>query len=133
MIGIIKQVLFKSALVVILLHTLISHKHYDEMSEIEHSVLHQNSDDLLDLLVLFFHESNDDSIDDLVFAQFDVKHFFKYSIASSALLSSLDSIYFDPSNCLKILNKSTSIFISTSFVKLNGLRGPPSFLFSTKY
>lgn len=133
MIGIIKQVLFKSALVVILLHTLISHKHYDEMSEIEHSVLHQNNDDILDLLVLFFHESNDESIDNLVFAQFKIKEFLKDSIASSALLSSLDSFDFEISNFKEILNKSTSIFFSTFFVKLNGLRGPPSFLFSIEY
>ncbi|MBL4939224.1 MAG: hypothetical protein JKY16_02930 [Lutibacter sp.] len=77
MINVIKQILFKSSLVIILLHTLISHKHYDEMSEVEHAALHQNNDDILDLLVLFFHESNDESIDNLVIAQFDVKEIFK--------------------------------------------------------
>ena len=128
MINVIKQILFRSALVIILLHTLISHKHYDEMSEAEHVTLHQNNnDDILDLLVLFFHESNDESIDNLVVAQFDVKETFKNAIASNAFISNSDLPFFDTSYFIKELNISTSNFSNIFFVELNGLRGPPSF------
>ena len=127
MINVIKQILFKSSLVIILLHTLISHKHYDEMSEVEHAALHQNNDDILDLLVLFFHESNDESIDNLVIAQFDVKEIFKNTIVSNVFLSSSDFPFFNTSYFRKELYINTSNFSSIFFIKLNGLRGPPSF------
>ncbi|NOR29065.1 MAG: hypothetical protein GQ540_11115 [Lutibacter sp.] len=110
MINVIKQILFRSALVIIVLHTLISHKHYDEMSEVEHVTLHQNNDNILDLLVLFFHESNDESIDNLVVAQFDVKETFKNEIVSNAFISNSDLPFFDTSYLIKELNLSTSNF-----------------------
>ncbi|PCH52853.1 MAG: hypothetical protein COC22_03485 [Flavobacteriaceae bacterium] len=127
MINVIKQILFRSALVIIVLHTLIPHRHYDEMSKVEHAQLHQNNDDILDLLMLFFHESNDESIDNLVVAEFDVKENFDDTVVSNIFLSSSNFPFFDTSYFIKELIISTSNFSNISFVELNGLRGPPSF------
>ncbi|WP_457618800.1 hypothetical protein [Lutibacter sp.] len=121
--GLIKQILFKSVLVVILLHALIPHRHYDEMSEKEHFALHQNNDNIIDLVKIFFHENNDESLDNLLFAQFNIQ---KTTQSKTPILNEEFEGYINVEN--KLIQKNTSpygVCYITIFVDVNGLRGPP--------
>jgi len=121
--GLIKQILFKSVLVVILLHALIPHRHYDEMSEKEHFALHQNNDSIIDLVKIFFHENNDESLDNLLFAQFNIKETTQSKIP---ILNEKfkGGIGVENEHLQKNLPPYNVCHINI-FVTLNGLRGPP--------
>ena len=126
MIGILKHIVFRSILIVVLLHTLIPHRHYDEMSEVEHFELHQNNNSIVGLLEIFFHENNDESLDNLLFAQFNTKESLQHHITSSPLFTILLD-FFDEEK-LKLSTRNTESSLTILFVKLNGLRGPPTSL-----
>tara|TARA_R110002153_G_C13179483_1_gene484949 strand:- start:621 stop:878 length:258 start_codon:yes stop_codon:yes gene_type:complete len=69
---IFRNILFNTALAVILLHTIIPHPHSEDMAEKEHIKLHNNSNSLYGILRLVFHESNDENLDSLIFAQYNI-------------------------------------------------------------
>jgi len=119
----IKQLLFKSVLVITLLHALIPHRHYDEMSEKEHFTLHQNNDNIIDLVKIFFHENNDESLDNLLFAQFNIQ---KTTQSKIPILKEEFKGYINEEN--KLLQKNISprnVCYTNIHVTLNGSRGPP--------
>jgi quinol monooxygenase YgiN len=126
MLKIFRNILFNSALAVILLHTFIAHPHSEDMVEKEHIKLHNNSNSIYGILRFVFHESNDENLDTLVFADYSIEKKTKIDYQYSAI----NATYFNTS---KIVNKkvyknlksnSNKLFI----VNLNGVRGPPSFI-----
>ncbi|WP_456424421.1 hypothetical protein [Lutibacter sp.] len=119
----IKQLLFKSVFVIILLHALIPHRHYDEMSAKEHFALHQNNDNIIDLVKIFFHENNDESLDNLLFAQFNIQ---KTTQSKIPILKEEFKGYTNEEN--KLLQKNiapSNVCYIPIFINTNGLRGPP--------
>lgn len=130
MIEIIKKLLFKSVVVVLLLHACIPHKHRDEMSEKAHIKIHQDNDSLIDILKIVFHEGDDEYLDNLFFAKnnYDVSpQFFSNQHpdkkGSPAIKNCIKGVQLHrkPDNCIY-----SNIFI----VKINGLRAPPTTLYS---
>jgi len=126
---IIKKLLFKSVVVILLLHACIPHKHRGEMTETAHIKLHQDNDSLIDVLKIVFHEGDDEHLDNLFFANnnFDTsaQHFSKkpHRKVTQDVENGEDSIQLSriSSNCTYL-----NIFI----VKLNGLRAPPIIRYS---
>jgi hypothetical protein len=122
---IFRNILFNTALAVILLHTFIPHPHFEDMVEKEHVKLHNNSNSLYGIIRLVFHESNDENLDSLVFAQYNTDK--KIQINWQFLV--IDSTDF---NLLENVNKTVYKSLKSTFhklfiVKLNYVRGPPSF------
>ena len=122
---IFRNILFNSALAVILLHTIIPHPHSKDMVEKEHIKLHNNSNSIYGILRLVFHENNDEILDSLVFAQYNIDKKTKIDYQYSAI----NNAYFSTS---KIVNKKFYKNLKSNInklfiVNLNGVRGPPSF------
>ncbi len=125
MIKIFRNIFFNSALVVILLHTFIPHPHSEDMVEKEHIKLHTNSNSIYGILRFVFHENNDEILDSLIFAQYNIDKKTKIDCQ----YSETNITYFNTS---KIVNKKVyknlkSTIQKLFIVKLNGVRGPPSF------
>ena len=123
--NLIRQLLFRSVLMLIALHTLIPHSHYDEMSDEAHFELHKNNNNLFNLVQLFFHENDDTTLDNLVIAQFDIE--IEQNSNSFSTLE-IAKITHQGRDCInqKSFKKEHNNFVNNVFVKLNGLRGPPS-------
>jgi hypothetical protein len=126
----IKKLLFKSVVVVLLLHAFIPHQHRDEMSEKAHLKLHQDNDSLIDILKIVFHEGADEYLDNLFFTENNYKVSAQYfsnqhpnKNGSLAIKNCIEGVqlYRNSDNCIY-----SNIFI----VKLNGLRAPPATLYS---
>ena len=122
---IFRNILFNSALAVILLHTFIPHPHSEYMVEKEHIKLHSNSNSIYGILRFVFHESNDENLDTLVFTQYNIDKKTKIEWQYPAI----NITYFNTS---KIVNKKVYKNLKSNInkliiVNLNGVRGPPSF------
>ena len=122
---IFRNILFNTALAVILLHTIIPHPHSEDMVKKEHIKLHHNSNSIYGILRLVFHENNDENLDSLVFAQYNIDTKTKIECQ----YPEINTIYFNPS---KIVNKTVYENLKSNInklfiVKLNGVRGPPYF------
>ena len=121
-----KNILFNSALVLILLHTIIPHPHSDKLTDEKHFELHQKSNSLIGIISLVFHESDDESLDNLIFAQYEgVKKIdSKNKCPKVSIFDNTTSIV-EKIEAEKIVKSNTTNFNRLLFVKLNGLRGPP--------
>lgn len=119
----LKKILFKSVLVVMLLHTFIPHPHSEEMTEKEHIALHKNPNTLFKIISLAFHDNIDEN---LIVAQYNIVE--KDNIAcqnsTSALLYSTFSVV-ENTPVEKIAPRNTNCSNSIFIVTLNGERGPP--------
>lgn len=120
---IFRNILFNTALVVILLHTIIPHPHSEDMVEKEHVKLHNNSNSLYGILRFVFHESNDENLDSLVFVQYNIDH--KTKLECQYL-----EIYKPYFNFSKTVEKAVYTYFKSTITKififdLNGVRGPP--------
>jgi len=124
---ILKYILFRTVLIVIALHAVIPHPHSDELTEEKHFELHQNSNTLIGIIRLTFHESNDENLDNLIFVQLErtKKLDYKCKYPKTSNLNRSLSITKERET-EKIVVSSINNFNSLLFVKLNGLRGPPS-------
>lgn len=124
---ILKYILFRTVLTVIALHAVIPHPHSDELTEEKHFELHQNSNTLIGIIRLTFHESNDENLDNLIFVQLErtKKLDYKCKYPKTSNLNRSLSITKERET-EKIVVSSINNFNSLLFVKLNGLRGPPS-------
>lgn len=128
---IFRNILFNTALAVILLHTIIPHPHSEDMVEKEHIKLHNNSNSIYGILRLVFHESNDENLDSLVFAQYNIDNKTKVDKKTKVdyQYPEINIAYFNISeNVNKTVYKNLKSNIHKLFiVKLNYVRGPPSF------
>lgn len=122
---IFKNILFNSALAVILLHTIIPHPHSEEMVAKAHIKLHTNSHSIYGILRLIFHESNDENLDSLVIAQYNIGK--KTNVDNQ--FPEINITYFKISeNVNKNVYKNLKSTIHKLFiVNLNYVRGPPPF------
>jgi len=126
----IQSVLFKCVVVIVLLHTCIPHRHREEMSEKAHIKLHQNNDNLIGILKIVFHEGYDEYLDNLFFAKNN------YDVSPQYFSNQYPDKNGSPAikNCIKgvqLYRKSDNCIDSNIFiVKLNGLRAPPTTLYS---
>lgn len=123
---VLKYILFRAALVIITLHTIIPHPHADKLTKEKHLELHKESNSFIGLIRLVFHESDDDSLDNLIYAQYEsVKKIdSKHNYPKVSLFDNTTSIVGKIAT-EKIVKSNTNNFNKLLFVKLNGLRGPP--------
>jgi hypothetical protein len=122
---IFRNILFNTALAVILLHTIIPHPHSEEMVKKEHIKLHHNSNSIYGILRFVFHENNDENLDSLVFAQYNIEN-------KTKIECQYQEINIAHFNSSKIVNKTVYKDLKSNInklfiVKLNGVRGPPPF------
>jgi hypothetical protein len=127
MIEIVKKILFKGVLIIMLLHTFISHSHSDEMSEVAHFKLHQDNNSLIAILKIAFHESDDENLDNLFFTHYKTDKLEKHN-APLYLAISTDNISFDKHSITTFFKCDNYPSTKNFIVKINGLRGPPKFL-----
>ncbi len=126
---IIKRLLFKSVVVILLLHACIPHKHRGEMTETAHLKLHQDNDSLIDILKIVFHEGDDEYLDNLFFEKnkFDTSTQYFNNQSQKNITEDVKILR----NNIQLFGKSDSWTCSNIFiVKLNGLRAPPTTLYS---
>ena len=125
---ILKYILFRIVLVIITLHTIIPHPHSDELTEEKHFELHNESNSLIGFIILTFHESNDENLDNLIFAEYesDKKLDSKCKYPKVSIFNNRQFLV-GKRETEKIVKRNTHNFNRLLFVKLNGLRGPPSF------
>lgn len=123
---IFRNILFHSALLVILLHTVIPHPHSEDLGLKEHHKLHSNSHSIYGVLRLIFHESNDENLDSLVFAQYNIDK--KIKVENQHLAIAIT--YFNTSKIVnKKVYKNLKSNIHTLFiVTQHGVRGPPALI-----
>ena len=122
---ILKYILFRTVLLIIALHAVIPHPHSDELTEDRHFELHQNSNSIIGLIKIAFHESDDENLDNLVFVQIESVKKFDYKFTKVSNFNITLSIIEEWEN-EKIVSSNINNFKRLFFVKLNGLRGPPS-------
>ena len=123
---VLKYILFRAALVIITLHTIIPHPHSDKLTKEEHLELHKESSSFIGLIRLVFHESDDESLDNLIFAQYvgvnEIDN--KYKYPKVYIFNNTHSVI-EKKETEKIIKCNTNNFDRLLFVKLNRLRGPP--------
>ena len=123
---VLKYILFRTALIIITLHTIIPHPHSDELTVDKHLKLHKDSNSIIGIIRLAFHESDDENLDNLIFAQYEnvkkLDNKCKYP-----KLSILKKIQFKSKKREKEkkVKWNANNFDRLLFVKLNRLRGPP--------
>ena len=125
---VLKYILFRTALVIITLHTIIPHPHSDKLTIEKHFELHKESNSFIGIIRLIFHESDDENLDNLIFAKYEgvkkIDKKFKYPKVS--IFNNTQSVI-EKRETKKIIKCNTNNFDRLLFVKLNGLRGPPLF------
>ena len=123
---VIKYILFRTALVIITLHTFIPHPHSDELTEENHFELHKESNSLIGIITLIFHDSDDESLDNLIFAQYgSVKKLDNKYKHPTLSISKKTQFISERREKEKREKWNTNNFDKLLFVNLNGLRGPP--------
>ncbi|MCF6213820.1 MAG: hypothetical protein L3J45_07335 [Flavobacteriaceae bacterium] len=126
MVEIIKKILFKSVLIIILLHALIPHKHSDEMSKEEHFEFHQDNVGFINILKIFFHESDDENLDNLYFVQYNLD---KPQQNKSTLnfVTVEDNTSFKRDKPSIPLRDDKGALLKNFIIEINRQRGPPTF------
>ncbi len=124
----IRKILFISVTLLILLHTLIPHRHHSEMSYTEDIIAHNKADDIFDFLSLAFHQDSSvyiiNSVSNEYFIeknQLDLFTFLNTPIFTRSYFYSKKTPIFHNSNLKK----------TTLTVALNGLRAPPYLFFKS--
>ncbi|MBL1281042.1 MAG: hypothetical protein COA33_012250 [Fluviicola sp.] len=121
-----KYILFKIALIVIVLHAIIPHPHSGELTDENHFKIHQKSSSLIGAIRLAFHENNHENLDTLAYTQYEnaKKLNLKNKKPNIPILNNVQSKIVhrkvEKTECFKVEN-----FNRILFAKLNGLRGPP--------
>lgn len=125
---VLKYILFRTALVIIVLHTFIPHPNSNKLTDEKHSEIHQKSSCLIGIIRLAFHENNDESLDNLVSVQLKKSSTFNYK--HPKLYSSLIKRQFTiKEKHLKKKSNYTPLHFEALFlIKQIGLRGPPSLI-----
>lgn len=125
---ILKYILFRTVLIVIVLHAIIPHPHSDELTEEKHFELHKESNSIIGFIRLTLHESDDKNLDNLIFAEYEsVKNLdSKCKNPKISIFNNIQSLV-EERETEKILKWNTNNFDKFLFVKLNRLRGPPLF------
>lgn len=123
----IKNILFRTVLVVLLLHIFIPHPHAEVLNKEAHARLHHNNNSILGLLEIVFHESNDEDLDNLTV----VSSKFQKKSGNTLYLpffgvNSKNSTSDENFNSEKITINSNESLYCTFVPNANGLRGPPS-------
>lgn len=123
---VLKYILFRAALVIITLHTIIPHPHADKLTKEKHLELHKESNSFIGLIRLVFHESDDESLDNLIFAKYEGVNKIdnKYKYPKVSMFNNTHSVIEKKETENKI-KCNTNNFDRLLFVKLNRLRGPP--------
>lgn len=123
-----KYILFRLVLIIVALHTVISHPHSNELTREKHLELHKNANSLIGIIRLAFHESNDENLDNLVYTQHEYTKKTSFQVDKYPSVSFLSDFYFSVQerNTKKLIESTTNNFICLLFIKPNGLRGPPS-------
>ena len=121
-----KYILFRAALVIITLHTIIPHPHSDKLTKEKHFELHKESNSFIGFLRFVFHESDDENLDNLIFAKYEgVKKIDKkYRYPKVSIFNNTHAVI-DKKETEKIIKCNTNNLDILLFVKLNRLRGPP--------
>ncbi len=121
----IQNILFKSVLVIILLHIGIPHPHADELTTEEHLKLHKNSKSLLGYLKFAFHEIEDDNLDNLICLEsnktISIDKIITPFIFNNSIKFKIEFYKKTIEQKLKNAPKLNNIL----FNKINGLRAPP--------
>jgi len=123
---ILKYILFRTVLIIVILHTFVPHPHSDELTKDEHIVLHKKSNSIIGIIRLIFHENNDENLDNLIFAKYEyskrliIKDKFQNSLFYDVLCCVIKEFKIEHFITNKVDNFKRSLFI-----KLNGSRAPP--------
>jgi hypothetical protein len=125
----VRNILLLNVVVIIFLHSLVSHRHHGEMTFIDHKKTHENADNIFDYLGLAFQQGEDYSLENFISEE-------------SARLKCLDSqSFYFLANPLFAENGILFIPINTTFktfhqnslaefiIRANGLRAPPNYGF----
>lgn len=127
MVEIVKYILFRFALLIIALHAIIPHPHSEELTEKEHFELHKKANSLFGIIKITLHESDDENLDNLVFTRAEnaKKTDVSYTYTSACIIVSA-ALGTGKIKAEKIVKWETNNLDNLLFVKLNGLRGPPT-------
>lgn len=123
---ILKHILFKTALAIVTLHTVISHPHSNELTREKHLEFHKTSGSFLGYIRLAFHESDDESLDNLICANYQCAKKIDFKLKHPQV-----STYYNTSAITQKNEESKPVesnpndFKKLFFVEHNGLRGPP--------
>lgn len=122
-----KYILFKVVLVVITLHTIVSHPHSEELTKEKHLELHKNANSLIGIIRLTLHESNDESLDNLVYTSYECLKKIDFKVKHPDVSTFNDfSFIVHEKETSELIISNTDNFKILLFVQPNGLRGPPS-------
>lgn len=124
----IRNILFFHVVVILILHTLIPHKHHSEMTYQEHYSSHTNAKGIFGFISLVFQNGSTDTLPYFIFSEQNYLN--KFEFENLDLLKNSDFIQdklsinlfliFQP----QILYKSLNILICR-------LRGPPNYIYFT--
>jgi len=122
----LRKILFFNVVVVMVLHTLIPHKHHGEMTDEEHNITHNKANEIIDIIRLAFHQGSSNNLD-------------YYTLSEPLSLSKIDFNGLDffagvipidfkllPKNESPTSTISPYVIINPFIFHSNSLRGPPN-------
>ncbi len=121
----IQNIVFITVVIVILLHSMILHKHHGEMSFREHQLAHQKANTLFKVIGLAFHEGPSTNLDNYVLTEKTLINKTDIHQFSPCIYATLDNLKW--LSILESKEQSLYKFSLTKSVHLqpHGLRGPP--------
>jgi hypothetical protein len=116
----VKKVLFIQIVGIILFHSLIPHRHHEEMTNVEHNIAHENANDLIDYLGLIFHEGPNDTLKNYTISEISSQNNVNFPANMN-----FDNIEILPAKvCLYFGDQPQKLFSCLKTLS-NGLRAPP--------
>ncbi len=122
-----RNILLIKAVVIILFHSLIPHRHHGEMTFEEHKITHEKATDIIDYLGLAFHEDSNNKFENYnPVEQNSLRKIdpngFNFLISTSF---AKDKSIFEGERP-SFRTRSRKLFIDRTTILANGLRAPPN-------
>lgn len=123
---IVRSFLSFNAVVIILLHSTIPHRHHIEMTYAEDDFAHQGADNVIEYLSLAFHQNYTNNIEHYVLQKLkSFRGFYFADLNSFSKVSFSKAQWFNLRSCLYFRIQSN--WTQKGFVLIsNGLRAPPN-------
>ena len=122
----IRNILLINIVAILLLHSIIPHRHHEEMTCAEHAKAHENTKDVIGYLRLAFHEATNYNLENALFQKTDyAKNFDSLRIDFQVNFGFTKSeiLYTQINPFFRTLPQKSHLEF---FILANGLRAPPT-------
>ena len=125
----IRNILFINVVVILLLHSLTPHRHYEEMTYVEHEKVHENANSIIDYLGLAFHQDVNLSLEHLTIEKTNYFKEIDFKKINSLINFAISEIEVAHTQRTSHLRTSPEKLLIRFILQANGLRAPPNYDF----